>query len=132
MFKSVKLSITGKGMVYVCFFVLASSIYIVIFSIPLVLMNMITLSFIAITASILSDKKIISQYISVLTLSGARRKLILSCIRVYTLIRILPTLLTFTIYSIYSNLYLVALVVNIAYASFMILLPYVVYKGVRK
>ncbi|MEM3980129.1 MAG: hypothetical protein QXF79_02600, partial [Ignisphaera sp.] len=81
--QSAKLSVVGKGMVYDILFVISSTVYIYFFDMQIVFVSMVLLSFIAVVTSILSDKKTLGQYVLVLILSGARKKLVLICIRVY-------------------------------------------------
>jgi hypothetical protein len=132
MTKSIKLSITGKGMIYVCLYVIASSIYISIFVKLLVFLNMIILSFFAIIASILSDRKTLYQYISVLIFSGAKKKTILFCTRTYILIRVIPIFLAYTTLFIYFNFYLITIITGLTYVFFVLYLSYPIYKAIKK
>jgi Na+-transporting methylmalonyl-CoA/oxaloacetate decarboxylase gamma subunit len=126
--KSVKLSVSGRGMVYVCLYALASSMYIIFSPLSIVYINMVVLSLLAIVTSILSDKKTLHQYLSVLILSGMRKRSIFFCIRTYISVRIIPVALVYTICFSYLNLYLVAIVTDIIFVLFTLYLAYPIYK----
>ncbi|MEM1526345.1 MAG: hypothetical protein QW775_05715 [Ignisphaera sp.] len=130
--QSAKLSITGKGMIYIILFVASSTIYLFMFDIQLVFVNMMLLSFVAVLTSILSDKKTLVQYILVLILSGARKKLILICIRVYLILRLLPIIIAYVMYLLRFSLYIIMTVTLIAYVVYMFSLSYVLYKVLRR
>lgn len=130
--QSAKLSITGKGMIYILLFVISSTMYLFMFDIQLVFVNMMLLSFVAVVTSILSDKKTLGQYVLVLILSGARKKLILICIRVYLILRLLPIIIAYILYLLHFSLHIITVVTLIAYVVYMFFLSYVLYKVLRK
>jgi len=130
--KSIKIAIKGGGMVYVGMFVASSMIYLLMFSVMSAFLTMVLLSFIAIISSILSDKKTVKQFLLVLLLSGARKKLILVSSWAYCIVRCLPVLIAYASYAVSIGDSILVAVVVVFYTISSVLLTHLLYWVVRR
>lgn len=131
-FRSLKLAFIERGIVYIALFTISSTIYLFIFSSTIIYLAILTLSLIAIFTSILSDKRTIKQFISLMILSGARKKTVVLCLSIYLLTRVLPMALAYTTYLMLSNLIYIIGPTLIFYLLIMIFLPELLYKVIKR
>lgn len=132
MVKTLKLSITGHGYVYMIVFTIASIIYLFVFSHIAIFLSMLSLSLTAIVSSVLSDKKNIKQFIYMLILSGARKKIITLCISIYILTRVILVISVYALYLAMRSYICVLPLMFILYILFTILLSEIIYKAMKR
>ncbi|MEM1542395.1 MAG: hypothetical protein QW101_07745 [Ignisphaera sp.] len=129
-FKSIKLSLMGRGSIYTMFFSIASLMYLFVYRAPEIFTSMVVLSIIMILASYLADKKIVKQFVITLILSGAKRIAVIFCLFVYLLVRIIIISVSYSLFiTSFTLTYIVMVLVHLVNT---ILVAEVIYKVIRR
>lgn len=129
---SLKLSFLGRGMIYTTLFALSSSFYLIIFSYIITYLLMLALSLILLITSILSDKKTLVQFITLLVLSGAKKVTVIICLGVYMFLRVLLMTLAYTLYLVVAGFTHIITPTITFYILLTILLPEITYRVMKE
>ncbi|MEM4617468.1 MAG: hypothetical protein QXW05_01690 [Ignisphaera sp.] len=129
-FKSIKLSLIGRGSIYTIFFSIASLMYLLVYSTLEIFTSMVILSIIMILASYLADKKSVKQFVTTLILSGAKSIVVIFCLCVYLFVRIIIILISYSLFiTSFTLTYTIMVLVHLVN---MILVAEVVCKVIRR
>ncbi|MEM0372024.1 MAG: hypothetical protein QXR37_04275 [Ignisphaera sp.] len=129
-FKSIKLSLIGRGSIYTIFFSIASLMYLLVYSTLEIFTSMVILSIIMILASYLADKKSVKQFVTTLILSGAKSIVVIFCLCVYLFVRIIIILISYSLFiTSFTLTYAIMVLVHLVN---MILVAEVVCKVIRR
>ncbi|MEM0489681.1 MAG: hypothetical protein QXK54_00530 [Ignisphaera sp.] len=129
-FKSIKLSLIGRGSIYTIFFSIASLMYLLVYSTLEIFTSMVILSIIMILASYLADKKSVKQFVTTLILSGAKSIVVIFCLCVYLFVRIIIILILYSLFiTSFTLTYAIMVLVHLVN---MILVAEVVCKVIRR